>query len=396
MCKWFRFVAISALIVLPLMLSACEGERNDLPNENNNDSINTGKYDEELESSLPEELEESDAYNKESNTNNSIIEIESTLFERINIDSIDFASMIFPVDEYGKIGHWYVQHISNYLPSRVPFTYREYDAAVWLKHMLLAKGFDNSQVRMQAFSYEDVVGWEDYFGWGSPSLYEAMQQGWHEGHKVRNYSQNVILTIPGRSTQTIILGAHYDSLRYVGTSDNASGVALLMENAQRMLNADNYHTLVYVFFGAHEIGMLGTFYFYNSLTLEEREDIILYINADILIEGPYLLVQAGYGFELNENSLSKQLIEITDRFNDTHGVSTRSLGVTGGDQLLFLYKGHTTMAFWGIDRNTFTNFLHSPRDSYENIRRRFPGMIEWAMKAFGLLLETVLLYELIR
>jgi len=203
------------------------------------------------------------------------------------------------------------------------------------------------------------------------------------------------LTIPGRSTQTIIIGAHYDSLRYAGTSDNASGVALLMENAQRMLNVDNYHTLVYVFFGAHEIGTLGTFYFYNSLTPEEREDIILYINADILIEGPYLLVQAGYGFELNENSLSKQLIEIADRFNDTHGVSTRFMGVTGGDQLLFLYKGHTTMAFWGIDPSTFTNFLHSPRDSYENISRRFPGMIERTMEAFGLLLETILLCELL-
>jgi len=383
------------------MLSACGSEKSDLSFESepllqedsdNRDSVDVDNlYEERDESSL---VEETDTYIDESDTNNNIIEIESILFERIDIGSINFASMISPTPNFGEIGHWYIQHISNYLPSRVPFTYREYDAALWLKHMLLAKGFDDSQVRVQAFSHDDVIRWEDYFGWDLPGLYDAKQQGWHEGHEIRNYSQNVILTIPGRSTQTIIIGAHYDSLRYVGTSDNASGVALLMENAQHMFNADNYYTLVYVFFGAHEIGMLGTFYFLDSLTQEESEDIILYINADVLIEGPYLLVQAGYGFELDENSLSKQLIEIANGFSDTHGVSTRNMGVTGGDQLLFLYKGHTTMAFWGIDLHTFTSFLHSPRDSYEHISSRFPGMIEKTMEAYGLLLKTILLSEL--
>jgi len=314
-------------------------------------------------------------------------------FPRVDFDAIDFTSLIIPTDTpHGYIGHWYVRHISTYLPSRVPFTYRELDTALWIEQMLHAKGFDESQVQMQIFSHYDVSGWENYFGRETPGLSYIKQQGWHDGHIARGYSQNIILTIPGQSTQTIIIGAHYDSLRYTGTSDNASGTSLLMENAQRMLANDNYYTLVYVFFGAHEIGMLGTFYFYESLLPEDRENIVLYINADVLIEGPTLAISIGYDFQLNTNALSEHMKVIVESFSDTHGIEiATSWGITGGDQLLFLYKGYTTLAFWGVCPVNFSNFLHSPKDSYEYISSRFPGMVENAMNAFALLLETVLL-----
>ena len=315
-------------------------------------------------------------------------------FARVDFDNIDFNSMIIPLDtSHGEIGHWYVRHISTYLPSRVPFTYRELDAALWLEQMLYAKGFSETQVNLQTFSYYDVYDWEGYFGWGIPGLNAIKEQRWTDGHEVRDYSQNVIVTIPGQSEQTIIIGAHYDSLRYPGTSDNASGTALLMESAQRMLYQDNYYTLVYVFFGAHEIGMLGTFYFYESLTPEEREDIVLYINADVLIEGPDLLFSTGYGLQLSTNDLSEKMSIIAESFYDTHDILFHQLPVTGGDQLVFLYKGYTTLAFWGAEiYPTFeTNFLHSYKDSYEYISDRFPEMIEKAMSAFSLLLEAVLL-----
>jgi len=313
-------------------------------------------------------------------------------FTRIDFDVIDFDSMIIPTDTpHGYLGHWYVRHISTYLPSRVPFTYRELDAALWLKQMLYAKGFDDCQVQVQTFSHYSVSGWEDYFGLGISGLYSVKQQGWHDGHEVRRYSQNIIVTIPGQSTQTIIIGAHYDSLRYSGTSDNASGTALLMENAQRMLAKDNYYTLIYVFFGAHEIGMLGTFYFYDSLSQEERDSIVLYINADVLIEGPALAISSGYGFQLNSNTLTEQTNAIAESFYDTYGIEfNSSWQITGGDQLVFLYKGYTTLAFWGVCPVNFTHFLHSPRDSYDYISSKYPGMVERAMNAFALLLEAVL------
>ena len=323
---------------------------------------------------------------------------EILVFERVDIDSVDFAALVMPTSvEHGEIGHWYIRHLSAYLPGRVPFTYRELDAALWLWQMLLAVGFNNEQVQVQTFSYDDVAQWYDYFGWGVTLRY-SIEQGWHEGHETRNYSQNIIVTIPGRSAQTIIIGAHYDSLRYEGTSDNASGTALLMESAQRMLALDNYHTLVYVFFGAHEIGLLGAFYFYDSLTQEQRDNIVVYINADVLIEGPDLLISAGYGFyrsrPLRQNDTSARLLEITTTFSYDNDIEVRHETVSGSDELVFLYRGHTAVGLWGMCPVRFTNFLHTPQDRYEYIDSRFPGMIPRAMNAFALLLEEFLMSEL--
>jgi len=315
-------------------------------------------------------------------------------FTRIDMDSIDLVSNTKPTNvPHGYIAHWYVRHISTYFPSRVPFTYREYDMALWLMQMLHAKGFDENHVRMQTFSHYDVSIWENYFFWGlSLGLEQIEQMGWFYGHETRGYSQNVIVTIPGQSTQTIIIGAHYDSLRYSGASDNASGVALLMENAQRMLNNDNYYTLKYVFFGAHEIGLYGAFYFYESLTQEERDAIVLYISADVLIEGPELFISTGYSFQLNQNPLSEQILEFVTSFSDTNDITIGTdWTLTGSDEQVFLYRGYTTMAFWGLCLNNFTNFLHSYKDCYEYISARFPGMIERTMNIYSLLLEKFLM-----
>jgi len=313
-------------------------------------------------------------------------------FPRIDFDTIDFASLIFPIDTpHGHIGHWYVQHISRYLPSRVAFTYRELDTALWLVQMLHAKGFCESQVYLQTFSLDDVAPWENYFGWNLPGPYEVRQLGWTDGHDMRGYSQNIIVTIPGQSAQTIIIGAHYDSLRYPGTSDNASGTALLMENAQRMLNQDNYYTLVYVFFGAHEVGMLGGFYFYNSLSSTQREAIVIYMQADVLIEGPDLVFSTGYGNELSQNALSEQMSATIMSLADAHGIEIRQSGAMGSEKRLFLYYGHTTLSFWGLDPVRTMNFLHSYRDCYEYISAMFPGMIERTMNEYALLLESILL-----
>ena len=384
-------VMLSTAILVLVLLTACGSENRNALSENDGlvyEDINDTTVDEFL---IEAEIQPPTYTAFEADDELSI----TTYFSRIDFDAIDFASMIMPISaSHGYIGHWYVRHISTYLPSRVPFTYRELDAALWLEQMLLAKGFNEPQVRLQTFAYYDVLDWEDYFGWGVPSGRHAVkQQGWHEGHEMREYSQNIIVTIPGQSAQTIIIGAHYDSLRYSGASDNASGTALLLESAQRMLAKDSYYTLVYVFFGAHEVGLLGTFYFYESLSPEERESIVLYINADVLIEGPDLLVSSGYNFRLSANAISERASSIAESFYNSHQIIFHQPHITGGDQLLFLYKGHTTLAFWGAEFYPIfnTNFLHSHRDSYEYISNRFPGMIERAMNAFALLLEAVLL-----
>ena len=205
------------------------------------------------------------------------------------------------VSSHGLMALDFVKYMSTNLPYRAPFSYREKETALWIVDELLEMGFSSDAIEIQEFSYDDVswynpfdFGWELAYEWGQADTVTLRED---------RISQNVILTIPGQSDSFIIVGAHYDAYISAGANDNASGVALLMESAYRMQNADNYHTLVYVFFGAEELGLWGARYYYDSLSAEERDNIVLMINADGLISGPYLMYSAamgaGPGFEVH-------------------------------------------------------------------------------------------------
>lgn len=217
---------------------------------------------------------------------------------------------------HGLMALDFLRHMNDNLPYRVPFSYREQEAALWIADELLAMDFDADAIRIQEFTDADV-DWYDPFEYGWEL---AEYWGQRDGVQLRQNrtSQNVILTIPGQSDSTIVVGAHYDSYAGPGAMDNAAGVALLMESAYHMQYADNYHTLVYVFFGSHELGNWGARYFYDALTQQERDNIVLMINADGIIAGPYLMYAAatgaGPGFEAHpfvvEAILAEPLAEI--------------------------------------------------------------------------------------
>ena len=192
---------------------------------------------------------------------------------------------------HGEIAVYYIRFMSEYLPGRSPFSYAELDAAIWIVEELLAMGHNFDNIKVQEFTYWDINEYYDIWVWWDIVTWPNMLgEGLLREDRV---SQNVVLTLPGVSEKMIIVGAHYDSLAYPGASDNASGTALLLESAFRMLELDHYYTIVYVFFGAEEVGLIGAHYFYAKLSEEQRDNIVLMINADVLIEGPYMIYGAG-------------------------------------------------------------------------------------------------------
>jgi hypothetical protein len=198
---------------------------------------------------------------------------------------------------YGEAAARFIYHMSQELPKRSAFTYAELDAAIWIVEELLAMGHSWQNIYVQEFCYWDVneasVGiWGGGVSWWQVT--SPMILGMNRDHLLRydRLSQNVILTIPGRSERKIIVGAHYDSPPDPGTSDNASGTALLLESAKRMLDVDNYYTIVYIFFGAEEVGLIGAAWYVHTLSQIERDNIVMMINADVLLEGPVLIYGA--------------------------------------------------------------------------------------------------------
>ncbi|MCL2839264.1 MAG: M28 family peptidase [Defluviitaleaceae bacterium] len=213
---------------------------------------------------------------------------------------------------HGEISVHYIQYMSDNIGARSAFTYRELEAAVWIVEELLAMGHDWDNIEVQEFTYWEIVEAEiGLFPLNWAVVTSPMILGVDREYQLRadRVSQNVVLTIPGQSQRTIVIGAHYDSPPYPSASDNASSTALLLESAQRMLELDHYYTLVYVFFGAEEVGLIGAYHYVYSLTQAESDNIVMMINADVIIEGPYVFFGAGTLPTLTDEELA-ELAEI--------------------------------------------------------------------------------------
>ena len=226
---------------------------------------------------------------------------------------------------HGEIATYYIRFMSENLPARSPFSYPELDAAIWIVEELLAMGHDFANIEVQEFTYWDLFEYHDIWVWWDRVEWPDMiGEGREELIRVDRVSQNVVLTLPGQSERVIIVGAHYDTLAYPGASDNASGTALLLESAFRMLSLDHYYTIVYVFFGAEEVGLIGAHYFYSSLSEAERANIVMMVNADVLIEGPYLVYGAGSMPVIDDDELLEdirerlieELVEMVNRWHE--------------------------------------------------------------------------------
>jgi len=301
--------------------------------------------------------------------------------------------------EHGYIAMGYIKYMNDNLYGRTAFSYRELEAAMWITEQLLAMGYTWDEIEVQQFSWEDVYGWvwdpwevvvdvRDFFR-GFPS---------REGR----LSQNVILTVPGQSEQVIVVGAHYDSFPYPGASDNASGVALLLESAERMRYQDNYYTIVYVFFGAEEIGIVGAEFFLDSLSDEQRDAIAFMVNADVLFEGPYPLYAAGYsmgvGIQPQANAITRRVDAIAREIYDIYdiGIGVFPNGIFWTtDHVPFVEAGHTVVVFAGLyvdsDGRLHPRVLHTSRDCIHYINENWPGKAEHAMRTYSIFLERILL-----
>jgi len=310
---------------------------------------------------------------------------------------------------YTPLGYVAIQHlhfISDNLYGRKPFSYREKEAAAWLVEELLAMGHPWENIHIQEFH---VYGDPNATGGAGSAWWNLTNQArWQSDFELRytRISQNIVVTIPGQTSQKIIVGAHYDSWPTPGAADNASGTALLLESTQRMLDADNYYTIVYIFFGAEEVGLLGARHFVGSLTYEEESSIVLMINADSLIDGPYMI----YGTAYNDNALpgandiTRRVDAVAYELNlDILGHPPASF--LGSDQLPFLMRGHTIVTlmglyrtelpgitgFFGIDESQFTRGVsHSQNDCVHFIENRWPGKIETSMSTFAVFLDALL------
>jgi Zn-dependent M28 family amino/carboxypeptidase len=110
---------------------------------------------------------------------------------------------------------------------------------------------------------------------------------------------NVVADLPGRKPGVVLLGAHLDSVANgPGINDNGTGTALVLEVARqaRRLHVRPRHGLRFAFWGAEELGLIGSSSYVDSLSATRRSRILGVLNLDMVGSPNFArLVYAGEG-----------------------------------------------------------------------------------------------------
>jgi Zn-dependent M28 family amino/carboxypeptidase len=95
---------------------------------------------------------------------------------------------------------------------------------------------------------------------------------------------NVLAELPGRNEDKIVMvGAHLDSVqRGPGIQDNGSGSAAVLETAVQMKKVTPRNTVRFAWWGGEESGLVGSTAYVNGLPQEEQDEIVLYLNFDMI------------------------------------------------------------------------------------------------------------------
>lgn len=157
----------------------------------------------------------------------------------------------------------------------------------------------------------------------------------------RGTSYNVIADLPGGDTgDTVMLGGHLDSVAAgSGMNDNGTGSAALLEIAETYAaqapEADRH--VRFAFWGAEELGLLGSTHYVESLGAEQADQISAYANFDML-GSP----NAGY-FVYDDDPLGVELRDDLTELYTAEGTESAYVDVDGrSDHAAFIRAGIPT------------------------------------------------------
>jgi aminopeptidase Y len=87
----------------------------------------------------------------------------------------------------------------------------------------------------------------------------------------------------GDPNNVVMVGAHLDSVNAgPGIQDNGSGSAAILEVAEQMQKVKPNNKVRFALWGAEESNLVGSTYYVNNLSADERDKITLYLNFDMI------------------------------------------------------------------------------------------------------------------
>ena len=147
---------------------------------------------------------------------------------------------------------------------------------------------------------------------------------------------NVIAELPGRRKGNVVMaGAHLDSVpEGPGINDNASGSAALLEVALQMAKVKPRNTVRFAWWGAEEVGLVGSTAYVAGLSQDEIDRIALYLNFDMIGSPNYVFfIYDGDDSDVEGEGPgpagSAQIEATFERFFDSRGIPYKGTDFDG-------------------------------------------------------------------
>jgi Zn-dependent M28 family amino/carboxypeptidase len=153
-------------------------------------------------------------------------------------------------------------------------------------------------------------------------------------------TQNIIAeTKGGDASNLVTLGAHLDSVvAGPGINDDGSGTSLILELARGLSRFSTDLKVRFAWWGAEENGLWGSRHYVNALTPAEVDDLLCYVNFDMVSRGFYGVFdgtgdRAAPGGPAGSEAIDALLAEALA----ARGLEVTPVGLTGGsDYVPFL------------------------------------------------------------
>jgi hypothetical protein len=179
----------------------------------------------------------------------------------------------------------------------------------------------------------------------------------------RKLPPNVICVLPGETQQVIVVGAHTDKVDSFGDGvvDNWTGAALLPSLLYSLSAQPRHHTLIFVGFSGEEKGLVGSQYYVDHLTNEQRAHIEGVVNFDSLGLGPT---------EVWASHADKALLDALGRVAYASKLPVTAMNVPEGataDSESFARYQIPSITLHSVTQKTWP-ILHSPFDKMAAIK----------------------------
>ncbi len=147
--------------------------------------------------------------------------------------------------------------------------------------------------------------------------------------------QSIQCKLQGKSSQTVLLCAHHDTHSMSpGATDNAAGVAIMLEIARLLAQRKPNLSYRFVSFGGEEYGLKGSWAYTSQVNLN---DIGLCINFDSIGELPGMLLALAAGTD----EMIDWVFDLAKKSG--YPAHCRRTSTSGGDNIVFAANGIPTI-----------------------------------------------------